>query len=73
MRSRYIKSITNNSSIIVDSVNYGIEDSVISYMIFGNKRDFEGKNKIYYNSKGEPYFKKHNKRHYLKDFMLEEY
>lgn len=45
------------------------EDYVISCFEFGTGRQNIRKHKIEYSKSGEPFFRVHNKRYYLRDFM----
>lgn len=61
------------SAMVVHGIEYGIDDKVIvSYNYDGIDGTVEGrktKNTIQYNAKGEAYFIKHGRRHYLNNFM----
>lgn len=53
---------------IMDIIN-DIDDMVISAVNYGDGYKFIAKNKIYYNSKGDAYFKRFGIRYYLDEFI----
>ena len=61
--------ICNTLSLNIYGIEYGIDDRII----VGYSNEKPTKNKIYYNSKGETYFKKHGKRFYINEFMRVNY
>lgn len=60
---------TYDSGIGIIDTEYGVEDKVIYQHFYGEKRGKISKAKVYYNSKGEAFFKSFNKRYYLYQFL----
>ena len=61
--------ICGSLSLEIYGIEYGIDDKVV----VGYSNEKPTKNKLYCNSKGETYFKKHGKRFYINEFMRVNY
>ena len=57
--------ICNGLLLSIYGIEYGIDDRVI----VGYSNETPRKHKIYYNTSGKAYFKKHGQRFYLDDFI----
>lgn len=60
-----VLGVCNGLSLNIYGIEYGIEDHVIT----GYSGEPPRKNKLYYNTNGEAYFKKYGKRFYIDDFL----
>jgi hypothetical protein len=61
--------ICHGLSLNVYGIEYGIDDKVV----VGYSNEKPTKNKLYYNTDGQCYFKKHGKRFYINEFMRVNY
>ena len=68
-----IKHLSNSFGIVIYNVNNDNSITCASYGLLGGNNQFTNdkitKNKVYYDSIGDPYIIKYRQRHYLKDFM----
>ena len=62
-------TMSNFGGLGIISIEYGIEDTVTTAFDFGSGMKNISTAKIRYNVKGEDYFIKFGRRHYIRDFM----
>lgn len=71
MESKFlaILPMSNWGGLGIISIEYGIEDKVTTAFDFGNGMENISTDKIRTNAKGEDYFIKFGRRHYIREFM----
>lgn len=70
-KEKYIATYNDTafSGIGIIGIEHGVDEKVVYQTIVGNTVSKINKTKIYYTSKGKPYFNVYNKRYKLDDFM----
>ena len=64
-----IMGMHNFGGLGMISIEHGINDKVTTAFDFGDGLQNKSTAKIRYNAKGEDYFIKFGRRHYIRDFM----
>lgn len=61
--------LTNNHTLIVEELVYGIDEYVVSYISNGDTKQRKTKSKIQYSRDGRAYFIKNGIKYYLDEVM----
>lgn len=64
-----VKGISNNSALVIEEIVHDVDDYVISYVSYDNKKICKSKGKISYDKNNRAYFVKKGVKYYLDEFM----
>ena len=67
------RPVFNDSAIVIYSVEYGVNDSILVGDVYGDTRKTPRLSSIRYNASGDAYFLHYGRREYLRDYIRVNY
>ena len=67
------RPVFNDSAIVIYSVEYGVNDSILVGDVYGDTRKTPRLSSIRYNASGDAYFMHYGRREYLRDYIRVNY
>ena len=67
------RPVFNDTAIVIYSVEYGVNDSILVGDVYGDTRKTPRLSSIRYNASGDAYFMHYGRREYLRDYIRVNY
>ena len=67
------RPVFNDTAIVIYSVEYGVNDSILVGDVYGDTRKTPRLSSIRYNASGDAYFMHYGRQEYLRDYIRVNY